>query len=106
MTNYKILFLDIDGTILTPDDTIQESTKQAVTQLQQKGLEVFLATGRPLHEIANIGEELNINSFIGYNGAFAIYKGEAIFREAMNEDTVKHFGCIFTRTFFRPVTKQ
>lgn len=91
MTNYKILFLDIDGTILTPDDTIQESTKQAVTQLQQKGLEVFLATGRPLHEIANIGEELNINSFIGYNGAFAIYRGETIFREAMNEDTVKHF---------------
>lgn len=91
MINYKILFLDIDGTILTPDDTIQDSTKQAVAQLQQKGLEVFLATGRPLHEIANIGEELNINSFIGYNGAFAIYKGETIFRETMNKDTVKHF---------------
>ncbi|MGM0878986.1 MAG: HAD family hydrolase [Bacillota bacterium] len=91
MTNYKILFLDIDGTILRPDDTIEDSTKQAVAEVKQKGIEVFLATGRPLHEIAHIAEELNIQSFIGYNGAYAIHKGEDVFKAPMKASTVEMF---------------
>ncbi len=76
MTAYQIIFLDIDGTILRPDDTIQESTRHAVAQAKEKGIEVFLATGRPLHEIAEIGKELNISSFIGYNGALPSTKAK------------------------------
>jgi Cof subfamily protein (haloacid dehalogenase superfamily) len=91
MANYKILFLDIDGTILKPDDTIEDSTKRAVAEVQQKGVEVFLATGRPLHEISHIGEELSIRSFIGYNGAYAIHKGKDVFKEPMNASMVEHF---------------
>jgi len=91
MTNYKVLFLDIDGTLLRPDDTIEDSTKEAISQVQAKGLEVFLATGRPLHEIGELAKELNIHSFIGYNGAYAIYKGEEIFQKPMNSSTVRNF---------------
>jgi Cof subfamily protein (haloacid dehalogenase superfamily) len=91
MTHYKILFLDIDGTILRPDDTIEDSTKLAINDLKQKGIEVFLATGRPLHEIAHLAEELNIQSFIGYNGAYAIHKGQDIFKAPMNSSTVENF---------------
>jgi Cof subfamily protein (haloacid dehalogenase superfamily) len=91
MTNYKILFLDIDGTILKPDDTIEESTKRAVAEVMRKGVEVFLATGRPLHEIADIAMELNIQSFIGYNGAYAIHKGKDIFKTPMNASTVEKY---------------
>ncbi|KZM53368.1 MAG: Cof-type HAD-IIB family hydrolase [Bacillaceae bacterium] len=88
---YKLLFLDIDGTILTPDDQIQESTKRAVAAVQKQGVEVFLATGRPLHEISHIGKELNVQSFIGYNGAFTVYRGREILKEPMNPDIVQNF---------------
>jgi len=88
MTNFQALFLDIDGTILQPDDTMQDSTKTAVKLMKEKGLEVFLATGRPLHEIADIGETLKINSFIGYNGALAIYNGQDIVKSPMSPDLV------------------
>lgn len=91
MANYKVLFLDIDGTVLRPDDTIEESTKVAISQVQSKGLEVFLATGRPLHEIDELAKELNIHSFIGYNGAYALYQGEDLFQKPMNSSTVKNF---------------
>ncbi|MFZ7946598.1 MULTISPECIES: HAD family hydrolase [Bacillaceae] len=91
MTDYNVLFLDIDGTILSEDDTIEESTKTAISQVQAKGLEVFLATGRPLHEIDEIAKELNIRSYIGYNGAYAIYNGEDIFLEPMDSILVKQF---------------
>ncbi|QTM98964.1 Cof-type HAD-IIB family hydrolase [Sediminibacillus dalangtanensis] len=91
MSDYKVLFLDIDGTILRPDHTIQDSTRQAVLEVKEKGVEVFLATGRPLHEIADIATELDIHSFIGYNGAFAIYRDEVIVDEPLKADTVRKF---------------
>jgi Cof subfamily protein (haloacid dehalogenase superfamily) len=91
MTKYKILFLDIDGTTVMPDHSIQESTKDAISQVQEKGLEVFLATGRPLHEIHDIAEELNIQSFIGYNGAYATYKGQDILKECMSSSLIEDY---------------
>ena len=51
MGHYKILFLDIDGTILRPDDTIEDSTKTAINEMKKQNIEVVLATGRPIHEI-------------------------------------------------------
>lgn len=87
---YNILFLDIDGTILQPDHTYMDSTTDAISQLQQQGIEVFLATGRPLHEISDLAMELNVQSLIGYNGAFAIYQ-KTIIDEPMDSDTVKQF---------------
>lgn len=89
MSDYKVLFLDIDGTILRPDDTVEDTTITAINQAQKNGIEVFLATGRPLHEIHDLAKELNVNSFIGYNGAYGIYQGEDLFEEPMNTEMVR-----------------
>ncbi|KAA0547341.1 HAD family phosphatase [Bacillus sp. BGMRC 2118] len=91
MNEYKIVFLDIDGTIFRPDHTIEPSTKNAISQLQAKGIEVILATGRPLHEIDELAKELSISSFIAYNGAYGIYKNEEIVKETMNEHDVDKY---------------
>ncbi|MEW9051015.1 MAG: HAD family hydrolase [Neobacillus sp.] len=91
MSEYKILFLDIDGTVLRPDDTIEESTKDAISQVQAKGIEVFLATGRPLHELQEIINTLKVQSSIGYNGAFGLYKGVVLFNEPMKPETIRQF---------------
>lgn len=91
MATYKAVFLDIDGTILRTDHTYSEKTKNAIQQLQEQEIEVFLATGRPLHEIKELGKELNIDSFIGYNGAHAIYNEETIVDETINEELVEQF---------------
>lgn len=89
MSTYKLLFLDIDGTIIKPDDTIEDSTKQAVAMLKNQGIEVFLATGRPIHEIQGLAKELSIDSIIGYNGALGIYQGKEIFKIPMDVETVE-----------------
>nr|WP_263326186.1 HAD family hydrolase [Neobacillus sp. Marseille-Q6967] len=91
MFKYKVIFLDIDGTILRPDDMIEDSTINAIEQVKEKGIEVFLATGRPLHEIHTIADKLKVQSFIGYNGAYAIYKGKDLFQEPMGKETVRRF---------------
>jgi Cof subfamily protein (haloacid dehalogenase superfamily) len=91
MSEYKVLFLDIDGTIIKPDDSIDDTTVKSIRQVQQKGIEVFLATGRPLHEIRDLADELKVNSLIGYNGAFAIYQCKDLFQEPMKKEIVKQF---------------
>ncbi|MFC4403484.1 HAD family hydrolase [Gracilibacillus xinjiangensis] len=91
MANYKALFLDIDGTVLRADHTIEESTKIAVKQAKSQGIEVFLATGRPLHEISDIAEELSITSFVGYNGAYALHQDEVLVNEPMSSDIIEHY---------------
>lgn len=91
MKNFQILFLDIDGTILKADHTIEDSTKDAIKQVKAQGIEVFLATGRPLHEVYDIAKELDVHSFIGYNGAFAIYQDKTVVNEPMKPSTIKHY---------------
>ncbi|MGJ7921093.1 Cof-type HAD-IIB family hydrolase [Neobacillus sp. LXY-4] len=91
MKDYKIIFLDIDGTILRTDHTIEDSTKEAISKMKLKGIEVILATGRPLHELQDIASELEIDSFISYNGAYAIYKGNEIFKEQVDENILSTY---------------
>lgn len=89
--SYKVLFLDIDGTILKPDHTYTESTKEAIQQVKDNGVEVFIATGRPLIEVKELAKELNVESFIGYNGAYAVYQEKAVIDEPIGEGPVREF---------------
>lgn len=87
--NYKVVFLDIDGTILKPDHTYSPSTKNAILQLQAQNIKTIIATGRPLHEIKGLAKELNIDSAIGFNGACAIVEGKVIVNETFDPDIVE-----------------
>lgn len=89
--NYKSIFLDIDGTILKPDHTFTDATKDAIDQLQAQGIEVFLATGRPLHELDELAQQLNVHSFIGYNGAYATYHDKVFFNEPIHKSVVEQY---------------
>ena len=91
MNNYKILFLDMDGTILRADHTIEESTKHAILEMQKKGIEVVLSTGRPLHDILETAKELQINSFITHNGAYAQFQGQELLKEFISQEIVMEF---------------
>ena len=47
MKDIKIIFFDIDGTLIAMDqDTISEKTLEALKRLQEKGVKLCLATGR------------------------------------------------------------
>ncbi|WP_067728986.1 HAD family hydrolase [Oceanobacillus damuensis] len=88
---FKVLFLDIDGTILKPDHTYTETTKTAIEQVKENGVEVFIATGRPLIEVKDLAQELNVDSFIGYNGAYAVYQEQTIINEPIDELLIRKF---------------
>ena len=43
----KLIALDLDGTLLRPDGTISEFTQKTIKDVQNKGHQVVIATGRP-----------------------------------------------------------
>lgn len=71
--NYKVLVLDIDGTLTNSQKKITEKTKEALERVQQAGTIVVLASGRPTHGVEPIAQEIGLDRFGGYilsyNGA-------------------------------------
>ena len=45
---YKIIALDMDGTLLNDQKVITERTKEALIKAREKGVKVVLASGRPV----------------------------------------------------------
>lgn len=88
---FEILFLDIDGTILRPDHTYEQSTLEAIRHVHEKGLKVFIATGRPLHEIRELAKELGIEAFIAFNGAYALMNEEVLFYKPFDRETIERY---------------
>lgn len=64
--DYKILVLDLDGTLTNARKEITPRTKEALKQAQEKGTLVVLASGRPTYGIVPLAEELELAKYGGY----------------------------------------
>ncbi|ANB61853.1 Cof-type HAD-IIB family hydrolase [Anoxybacteroides amylolyticum] len=67
---YKLLALNIDGTILKPNGRLQKETKEAVEFVKQKGVYVTLLTSRDLLSARKIAKALKLDTaIIAFQGA-------------------------------------
>lgn len=70
---YKLIALDMDGTLLRTDKTISQRTKDSIKKAKEKGVKVVLASGRPIEGIDRSLEELDLISeedyVLSYNGS-------------------------------------
>ena len=80
----KIVFFDIDGTILDDNKQIPKSTKIAINELQNNGIYTAIATGRGPDEMLWVCDELNINSYVAINGSYAVFEGKEIHLKQMD----------------------
>lgn len=73
---YKLIALDMDGTLLTSEKKISENTKKALKAAEAKGVKVVLASGRPLDGITRYLEELDLlkddDYTLSFNGGIVI----------------------------------
>ena len=73
---YKLIALDMDGTLFTSDKKITDRTKKAIAMAHAKGVKIVLASGRPLDGLHKPLAELNLISddeyVLCYNGALAV----------------------------------
>lgn len=69
---YKLVAIDLDGTLLKNDGTISKANIEAIELAKKKGVKVVLATGRPINGIKNYLRQLNLfedDYVIAFNGA-------------------------------------
>jgi Cof subfamily protein (haloacid dehalogenase superfamily) len=67
---YKLVALDMDGTLLNSNKTISKENLKAIQNAKEKGVKVVLATGRPIKGIEKYLSELNLISENDYAVAF------------------------------------
>lgn len=89
-TMIKALFFDVDGTLVSfKTHTIPQSAIDAIHEVREKGIKVFIATGRPIPFINNL-DGLEYDGIMSVNGAcFTTNEGETVFCKTVPHEDVK-----------------
>ena len=87
---YKLIALDMDGTLLNDDKVVSERNKEALRKAKELGVYVVLASGRPIEGLLKFLEELDLlgedDYVLSYNGCL-VQKTKS--REAVCDVTLK-----------------
>ncbi|MFD1449503.1 MULTISPECIES: Cof-type HAD-IIB family hydrolase [Oceanobacillus] len=89
MTKRPIVFFDLDGTLLTSEKKVAESSIKAIEKLIENNGIPVLATGRPVFETKELQAETGIQSAVLMNGQFIVHEGEVIYRNRINPVQLK-----------------
>ena len=93
---YKLLVLDVDGTLLNSKQEISRRTLSTLVKVQQMGLRIVLCSGRPPHGLTDIVKQLEMPTYggyvIAYNGSQIIdaASGEVLFERSVNPEIVPY----------------
>lgn len=88
---YKLIAIDLDGTMLNKYGTVTEETAKTIKQTIEQGTDTIIASGRPIDSIKTIAKEIGSNNyFIAGNGAliYDIKKDEIIYEKFLNKAKV------------------
>ena len=94
---YKLIFTDVDGTLIDNENRISERTRKAFIACQERGIKVVIATGRPDFMVFDHLRTLNLNKYSGaisnYNGTKITLceTGEVISENTIDLETTKEF---------------
>ena len=67
---YKLVAIDLDGTMLNTYGEVTESTKRILKETMKKGCEVVIASGRTIDSIQAIADEIGTKKYmIAGNGS-------------------------------------
>lgn len=85
----KIVFFDIDGTLLNSEKKLPESTKEAIHLLRKNGTYVAIATGRAPFMFSHLIHELEIDSFVSFNGQYVVFEHEMIYKNPLSQSQLE-----------------
>ena len=86
---YKMICIDIDGTLIKPDHTLSVETIRAIRRARDKGVMIVLSTGRMYRSARLYAEELELDfPIISANGSYVRDKatGEIVYEKNLSKD--------------------
>lgn len=93
---YKLIVLDVDGTMLNSNREVTKRTVQTLRRVQQMGIKVALASGRPTYGILPLARRIDLDVYegyiISYNGAQVMEAkdGQIIFERRIDPQMVPY----------------
>lgn len=87
---YKIIFVDIDGTLVDDEKNISKETSTVIKKLKDSGVYTVLTSGKPYKSIETFSKKCNATPYlIGSNGAIVkdFEKDITIFSKEIELDT-------------------
>lgn len=89
----KIVFLDIDGTLVPERSAyIPESARAAIARAQAQGHLVFINTGRAWSNMDRFLFDTPFDGFICGCGTYIVYRGEVLLHKVLSEEACR---CIY-----------
>jgi len=85
----RIVFIDVDGTIIGPGNAVADSTLQAIAGARANGHLVYLCTGRSAADIHPRLQEIELDGAITNSGVFGTSRGERVIHRPMPDDAVR-----------------
>jgi Cof subfamily protein (haloacid dehalogenase superfamily) len=88
---YKLLVVDIDGTLMNSRGVISAEDKEALTRVRRMGITVAISTGRAMQATKWVLEQLGIDGFhMFYDGSLVSnpWTGQVIYAETIARDVV------------------
>lgn len=96
----KAVFFDVDGTLVShKSKSVPESAKNAMERLRKKGIKVFLATGRHIHELKEMPTNgIEFDGYVILNGQIGLdEKQNMIFSHSFEKEDVEGLLAIFNQ---------
>lgn len=93
---YKLLVLDLDGTLTNTRKEITEHTRNTLMEAQERGIKIVLASGRPTYGVVPIAEILELKKYGGYilsyNGGEIInwQTGEMMYENVLDPEVLPY----------------
>jgi Cof subfamily protein (haloacid dehalogenase superfamily) len=102
---YRLLALDVDGTLLDPAGALRPVVRDAVRAVQQRGLRVVLCTGRRFRTARPLAQDLQLDGpIVVHNGALVkdLASGQTLHHQYM-PDTIYHQALALLRPMSTPM---
>jgi Cof subfamily protein (haloacid dehalogenase superfamily) len=85
---YKIVFTDLDGTLLPEDKGMSAYTKEVIAKVRMQGVKFVLASGRSTPSMRPFYQELQLHEpMISYNGACIEVDGKPYYNQPLNDES-------------------
>ena len=86
MDHRKIIFLDVDGTLVDYKGKIPESAAAAVCLARQRGHKVYICTGRSRAEVYSEIWDIGLDGMNGGNGNYIEDNGQVVMHRCLSPD--------------------
>jgi Cof subfamily protein (haloacid dehalogenase superfamily) len=82
----SIVFIDVDGTLVTYENVLPESAVSAIRKARANGHRVYITTGRSRAEVYQNIWDIGLDGMIGGNGSYVEDHGQVILHQLITRD--------------------